>query len=134
MRPFSLLLASALPFSRGHVLFDEVGALAGAVSYTHVAINVDLTSLTVAHQQVETALNEFDANFQQRLRQDYKGIESNDPNHAMNRINRTQLQVSSNQRYRLRRTIEKIEQIRMELPQTPKMHKRQVKQIGRAHV
>ncbi len=132
MKTASLLLATALPFSRGHILFDEVGALAGAVSYTHVAINVDLTSLTVAHQQVEAALNDFDTRFQQRLRQDYQGIESNDPNHAMNRINRTQLQVSSNQRYRLRRTIEKIDQIRMELPQTPKVHKRQVKQVFKA--
>ena len=44
MRIPSLLMLSTLPASGGHIIFDEVGSIAGAVSYTHVAINVDFTS------------------------------------------------------------------------------------------
>jgi hypothetical protein len=44
MRIFSLMLFS-LSVSGGHTIFDEVGLIASAVSYTHVAINLDFVSI-----------------------------------------------------------------------------------------
>ena len=54
------LWLACLPVSSSHIVFDEVGAIAGANSYTHMAINVDFTSILTACPQVRTALEEYD--------------------------------------------------------------------------
>ena len=52
-------LLTGLPAS-SHMNFNEVGALAGAVSYNHIPINVDFTSILTACRQVRTALKNYD--------------------------------------------------------------------------
>ena len=52
-------LLACLPVTSSHIVFDEVGAIAGAVSYTHVAINVDFTSILTACNHVRTALQDY---------------------------------------------------------------------------
>ena len=57
----SLPLLGCLPFSADtHIIFDDVGSLAGAVSYTHLAINVDFTSIRTASSKASLALDNFE--------------------------------------------------------------------------
>jgi hypothetical protein len=56
------MLLSALPFSGGHTIFDEVGSIAGAVSFTHVAINVDFQSIQTSLVDTKQALEDHDKN------------------------------------------------------------------------
>ena len=51
---------SALLSRHTHIIFDDVGSLAGAVSYTHLAINVDFTSIRTASSKVSLALDNFE--------------------------------------------------------------------------
>jgi hypothetical protein len=53
-------MLSTLPASGGHIIFDEVGSIAGAVSYTHVAINVDFASIRTSLVDTRQALDDFD--------------------------------------------------------------------------
>jgi hypothetical protein len=54
------MLLSTLPVSGGHTIFDEVGSIAGAVSYTHVAINVDFSSIWTSMVDTKLALEDYD--------------------------------------------------------------------------
>ena len=52
-------------FLRGYnlnIVFDQVGSYAGAVSFTHVAINADFSSIQVARSQARLALQNYDLN------------------------------------------------------------------------
>ena len=59
MRIPSLLMLSTLPVSGGHTIFEEVGSIAVAVSYTHVAINVDFSSIRTSLVDTKQALEDY---------------------------------------------------------------------------
>ena len=59
--PLSLFLL--VLFLKGYdlnIVFDQVGSYAGAVSFTHVAINADFSSIQVARSQARLALQNYD--------------------------------------------------------------------------
>ena len=43
-----------------NIVFDQVGSYAGAVLFTHVAINADFSSIQVARSQARLALQNYD--------------------------------------------------------------------------
>ena len=46
-----------------NIVFDQVGSYAGAVSFTHVAINADFTSIQVARSLARLALQNYHLTF-----------------------------------------------------------------------
>ena len=55
-----MLMLSTLPASGGHIIFDEVGSIAGAVSQSRYAINVDFASIRTSLVDTRQALDDFD--------------------------------------------------------------------------
>ena len=60
MRILTASVLASVPIARGHIIFDEVGTIAGAVSYVHLAINVDFASIRAACDQATLALQNYD--------------------------------------------------------------------------
>ena len=94
MRFQSALMLSALPLREGHIIFDEVGQLAGAVSYVHLAINVDFASIRKANADAELALD----NYHQRV---LPLIQKE--THDRQQLNATHYQLMDNRRTKLHR-------------------------------
>jgi hypothetical protein len=53
-------MLSTLPVSGGHTILDEVGSIASAVSYTHVAINVDFSSIRTSVVDTKQTFEDYD--------------------------------------------------------------------------
>ena len=60
---------ASLPVSSRHIVFDKVGAIICAVSYSHVIISVDFTSVLTACLQVQVALENYEDKVQLNLQQ-----------------------------------------------------------------
>ena len=61
-------LVACMPASSSHIVFDKVGDIAGAVSYTHVAINVDFTTVLTSCNHVRAALRDYNNRMEIYLR------------------------------------------------------------------
>ena len=66
----SLVMFSTLPLASGNIIFDEVGTFAGAVSYTHLAINVDFTSIRASSASLSEALDRYEKRIDTKILKD----------------------------------------------------------------
>ena len=105
-------LLACVPATSSHIIFDEVGALAGAVSYTHVAINVDFTSILTACNHVRTALQDYDDRIAIYVKS------QNDFERKL--ITATQKQLSFNRNTRLDQVERRIVDIQKSMPSPAK--------------
>ena len=105
----SLSLLGCLPFSADtHIIFDDVGSLAGAVSYTHLAINVDFTSIRTASSKVSLALDNFEHKIAHHIIPD-KPITTFDKVADLGKqYNHTFHQLMDNRRTKLRRLTDQL--------------------------
>ena len=109
----SLLLLGCLPFSADtHIIFDDVGSLAGAVSYTHLAINVDFTSIRTASSKVSLALDNFEHKIANHIIPDNLVQTAERERH----YNHTFHQLINNRRTKLHRLTQRLDDIRRALP------------------
>ena len=107
MRIQSALMLSALPFQEGHVIFDEVGSLAGAVSYVHLAINVDFSSIRKASADAELALENYNQRILPLILKENRDREQ---------MNHTHHQLMSNRKTKLHRLQTRLHDIERALP------------------
>ena len=91
-----------------HIIFNEVGAIARAVSYTPVAISMDFTSILTACRQVRTALKTYNGKTQIYLKKT--------SSFKRNNIKITHTQISNNQFAQLCRVEQRIFGIQKSLP------------------
>jgi hypothetical protein len=100
------MLLSALPGTGGHTIFDEVGSLAGAVSYTHVAINVDFQSIRTSLVDTRKALDDHDQ---------FMGTVSSKA-HDLKALTSAHSDLMENRRTKLNRLSDRLDDIQNALP------------------
>jgi hypothetical protein len=99
-------MLSTLPASGGHIIFDEVGSIAGAVSYTHVAINVDFASIRTSLVDTKQALEDYDKKMGNVF------AKHND----LKALTATQHELMTNRRTKLNRLTNRLDDIQNALP------------------
>jgi len=113
MKLTNVVMLTSLPLVPGHIIFDEVGTVAGAVSYVHLAINVDFASIRAASAQAELALDNYEAKVQPLIPKEF-GNQKNGELTKQYQLTHTELMT--NRRTKLRRLQRRLDDIQHALP------------------
>jgi len=128
MKLQNLVMFSTLPLASGNIIFDEVGTFAGAVSYTHLAINVDFTSIRASSASLSEALDRYEKRIDTKILKDPQFLtEGNKIGELSLQYNHTTYQLLENRRTKLRRLNRRLDDIQEALPK-PAPNKRDTSQ------
>jgi hypothetical protein len=118
-----VVLGCALHRADPHIVFDQVGSYAGAVSFVHTAINLDFSSIQVAVAKTELAISNYDKEVA-RFMKPKLGLTGNPIYHHYLKQNQTYSRLARNRDIRLHLFKTKLENTIKELPETLERQKR----------
>ena len=98
-----------------NIVFDQVGSYAGAVSFTHVAINADFSSIQVARSQARLALQNYDITLFRQMDNKLSDLQTPLRHHYIKQ-NQTYHRLSENRLKRLGQFEERLDNALRVLP------------------